>query len=81
VAATPWAELIPTIQAPVLLINAPEPYTLDEPLLPADFAQETVNMLPNGKLVTVAGNHQTMLYGEGARQIADAILSFALPEE
>jgi pimeloyl-ACP methyl ester carboxylesterase len=76
VAEIPWAELLPQIAAPVLLINAPESYTLDEPLLPPDFAQETVDMLQDARLVTVAGNHQTMLYGEGAKQIAAAIIAF-----
>jgi pimeloyl-ACP methyl ester carboxylesterase len=76
VAATQWPELLPQIQAPVLLINAPEAYTFEEPLLPPDFAQETVDMLPNARLITVPGNHQTMMYGEGAQQIAAAILQF-----
>jgi pimeloyl-ACP methyl ester carboxylesterase len=76
VAGTPWLELIPEVKAPVLLINAPEAYTLEEPLLPPDFAQETVDMLPDARLVTVPGNHQTMMYGEGARQIAAAIREF-----
>jgi pimeloyl-ACP methyl ester carboxylesterase len=77
VAATPWTELIPRVKAPTLLVNAPEPYALGEPLLPAEYAEETVAMLPDARLITVAGNHQTMLYGAGARRIAAAVLSFA----
>jgi pimeloyl-ACP methyl ester carboxylesterase len=65
------------IQAPVLLINAPEEYTLGEPLLPPEYARETLELLPNARLVTVAGNHQTMLYGEGAEQISEEIIAFA----
>lgn len=76
VAQTPWPKLLPNIHAPVLLIHAPEPYTLDEPLLPEELAAETVHMLPNARMIQVAGNHQTMLYGEGAKQIALAIRTF-----
>jgi pimeloyl-ACP methyl ester carboxylesterase len=76
VANIPWAQLIEDVKAPVLLINAPEDYTLDEPLLPEAYARETVAILPNARYVKVAGNHQTMLYGEGAKQIVAAILAF-----
>jgi pimeloyl-ACP methyl ester carboxylesterase len=76
VANIPWAQLIEDVKAPVLLINAPEDYTLDEPLLPEAYARETVALLPNARYVKVAGNHQTMLYGEGAKQIVAAILAF-----
>lgn len=77
VASIPWPELLALIKAPVLLVNAPEAYTLGEPLLPPDYAQETVAALADAQLITVAGNHQTMLYGEGARQIKDAVVAFA----
>jgi pimeloyl-ACP methyl ester carboxylesterase len=77
VANTPWAQLLDDVKAPVLLINAPESYTLDEPLLPEEYAKETVAMLPDARYVQVPGNHQTMLYGEGAKQIVAAIISFA----
>ncbi|MBS1644607.1 MAG: alpha/beta hydrolase [Bacteroidetes bacterium] len=76
VAAIPWPELIPEIKCPVLLVNAPEEYTMGMPLLPDDLAEETVEMLADGKLVTVDGNHQTMLYGSGAQQIVAAIIQF-----
>lgn len=77
VAATPWPELMPNVQCPVLLINAPEEYTLGMPLLPEDLAKETVELLPNAKLILVDGNHQTMMYGTGAKQIEQAIIQFA----
>lgn len=79
VANTPWPSLISEIRQPVLLINAPENYNLGEPLLPDFLAEDTVDMLPDGKYVCVAGNHQTMLYGKGARQIADAVNKFIQP--
>ncbi len=77
VAAIPWPQLMEDIKMPALLINAPEDYALNQPLLPPDYAQETVDMLPDARLVTVAGNHQTMLYGQGAAEITSAIVAFA----
>ena len=77
VAGIPWPQLMADIHAPVLLVNAPEDYTLGEPLLPPEYARETVDMLPHAKLITVPGNHQTMLYGEGAKQITAAVTAFA----
>ena len=77
VAAIPWPDLIKDVQAPVLLVNAPEEYAMGMPLLPSELAEETLEILPHGKMITVDGNHQTMLYGEGATQICDAIVSFA----
>jgi len=76
-ADVPWPQLMADIQAPVLLINAPGEYTLGEPLLPPEYARETLDLLPNARLVTVAGNHHTMLYGEGAEQISEEIVAFA----
>lgn len=76
VANTPWLQLLPNVQAPVLLIHAPEPYTMGEPLLPEELAAETVDLLPDARMIRVTGNHQTMLYGEGAKQIAAAVRGF-----
>jgi pimeloyl-ACP methyl ester carboxylesterase len=79
-ASVAWGAEIEKVQQPALLINAPENYNLDEPLLPDDYARETAEALPNGTYLRVDGNHQTMLYGEGARQIVRAIRHFCLPE-
>lgn len=72
----PWAELIKENNKPSILINAPGIYTMDAALLPADLAMETVNMMHDCSYVAVPGNHQTMLYGEGAQQIVIAIKAF-----
>jgi hypothetical protein len=37
---------------------------------------ETAGMMQNCTYVGVAGNHQTMLYGEGAQQIVKALTDF-----
>lgn len=76
VANTPWPELIDRVNVPVLLINAPDIYNIGEPLLPDNLAHDTVDMLPHGHYIRVDGNHQTMLYGDGAKQIVKAIGKF-----
>jgi hypothetical protein len=60
------------------LINATGSYgeAGGPPLLPKELAQETVDMMPNCQYLEVAGNHQTMMYGEGAKQIVQAVKNF-----
>jgi len=72
----PWIDYIQAINKPALLINGPENYTMDAPLLPEENARETVAMMKNCQYVKVPGNHQTMLYGEGAKAIVHSIKSF-----
>lgn len=76
VLAEPWADMLPQVVQPVLMVNAPGIYTMEAPLLPEANARETAALLPNVQFEIVEGNHQTMLYGEGARQIVAAIASF-----
>jgi pimeloyl-ACP methyl ester carboxylesterase len=73
VANISWPYYIERIKQPTLLINALDNYTLGEPLLPDNYAKETVAMMKNAKYIAVDGNHQTMLYGDGARQIQKAV--------
>jgi pimeloyl-ACP methyl ester carboxylesterase len=72
----PWLEYIKNIKQPALLINGPDVYTLDAALLPEENAMETVNMMQDCLYVKVPGNHQTMLYGKGAKEIVEAISYF-----
>ena len=72
----PWMEYIQAINKPALLINGPEIYTLNAALLPEENAKETVAMMKNCQYVKVPGNHQTMLYGKGAKAIVNAIKNF-----
>lgn len=71
----PWGEIIGLCKNETILINAPGIYNLGAALLPEVLAKETVAMLPNATYQQVTGNHQTMLYGEGAKQIAAMIQS------
>ena len=72
----PWGEIIGLCKHESILINAPGIYNLGAALLPEELAKETVSLLPNAQYHQVSGNHQTMLYGEGAKQIAALIQSF-----
>lgn len=72
----PWGEIIGLCKHETILINAPGIYNLGAALLPEALAKETVSLLPNAQYHQVSGNHQTMLYGEGAKQIAALIQSF-----
>ncbi|MDQ6608567.1 MAG: alpha/beta hydrolase [Bacteroidota bacterium] len=72
----PWLEYIQNISKPAILINGPGVYTMDAALLPEENARETVNMMKDCSYVKVPGNHQTMLYGEGAKEIVVAIRKF-----
>jgi hypothetical protein len=38
----PWRDILPRVQQPTLLLHAPDPYTLGEPLLWEHDALETV---------------------------------------
>lgn len=72
----PWASYIATIQQPALLLNGTMPYALGAALLPQELALETAAMMQNCTYQEVWGNHQTMLYGQGARDIVQAIRAF-----
>ncbi len=76
VLSEPWADYISSIAQPAILLNATGVYTMEAPLLPKELAMETVEMMQNCTYVAIDGNHQTMLYGNGAEQIVAALTSF-----
>tara|TARA_R110001583_G_scaffold96615_1_gene240976 strand:+ start:5669 stop:6508 length:840 start_codon:yes stop_codon:yes gene_type:complete len=71
-----WLEYISAIQQPVILINATENYGCDAPILPKEFAMETVSLFKNCEYQHVSGNHLTMLFGKGAKESVVAIKNF-----
>jgi len=71
-----WLEYAGRITQPAILIHAPENYDEDAPILPEALARETVDTMKACKYVAIPGNHITMLYGEGAKEIARVIDSF-----
>ncbi|MNU26845.1 3-oxoadipate enol-lactonase 2 [compost metagenome] len=71
-----WKSTFEKIMIPCVLINGTDDYNLDEPLLPRYKAKETVAIMKDCTLYSVKGNHQTMLYGANARDIAHIISDF-----
>lgn len=71
-----WEELITQIKQPSIVINGTEPFVNNQVLVSKQHAMETVQMMKNCKYVAVAGNHVTMLFGEGAKQTVSAITKF-----
>ncbi len=76
VAQQPWIQTFEQVAQPALLINGLDNYTMDEPLLPDFKAKETVALMQHCTYVAVDGNHQTMLYGDNAARIVQAIELF-----
>ena len=76
VLAEPWEEYLKDVKQPALLINGPGIYTMGAALLPKENALETVEMMKNCAYAEVPGNHQTMLYGDGAEAMVKAIKDF-----
>jgi pimeloyl-ACP methyl ester carboxylesterase len=76
--AEDWAQHLTAIRQPVLLLNAPGSFGPPgtPPVLPREQAMDTVNMLSEGRYVEIPGNHMTMLFGEGAQRIVEAVLAF-----
>lgn len=72
----PWSTIFEHIHQPALLLNATGIYTMDEPLLPARLARKGAKLMEDCEYAEVEGNHQTMLYGEGAKQIVVALHLF-----
>jgi hypothetical protein len=72
----PWLDYLKEVKQESILINAPGIYTMEAALLPEENAMETVELMKNCVYVKVPGNHQTMLYGEGAKEIVQVIKHF-----
>jgi pimeloyl-ACP methyl ester carboxylesterase len=72
----PWESLFEAVTQPALLLHAQGVYTCEEPLLPLRQAKRAVKLMDDCEYQEVEGNHQTMLYGNGAQQIVDAVINF-----
>lgn len=74
-----WPATMPRATMPGILVHgtqgvgpAPTP-----PVLTDEGAQQTLSYLPDCRYLAVPGNHYTMLYGDNADTITDAIVTFA----
>jgi pimeloyl-ACP methyl ester carboxylesterase len=74
----PWHQHLAKIKQPAILLNALGGYGPPgtPPVLPYEQAQETVRALKDCRYVEIPGNHLTMLYGEGAKRMVEAITDF-----
>lgn len=72
----PWESIFETVHQPAMLLHALGIYTYEEPLLPLRNAKKAVKLMDDCDYQEVEGNHQTMLYGNGAQQIVDALVNF-----
>jgi len=73
-----WAQHLAAVKQPMLLLNALGSFGPPgaPPVLPRERALETVNAVAKGHYVEVPGNHMTMLFGEGAQRMVEAIIAF-----
>ena len=80
--AEDWEAIINGIRCPALLINATGPYGPpgSPPIVAAEDARETAGQIANCQYIHVPGNHVTMVFGENAKHVAQAISEFILGE-
>ena len=73
-----WSAILAGIAQPSLLIYATDAYgdSAATPLVLPDEAVETAALMGDCRVVSVPGNHLTMLFGEGARQTSAAVAQF-----
>lgn len=73
-----WQNIIPKAVAPAVLIHATGNIGQFPPVLSVEGAHNTVKLLPNCRYVPVGGNHITMVFGDHAPQVVNAIHEFVL---
>lgn len=67
-----WRGCAARVQVPALLAQAAEPFWMGIPMLTDDGAATTARLL-RAPHVRIPGNHFTMLYGDGAERIVQAL--------
>lgn len=72
----PWESIFESVHQPAMLLHALGIYTCEEPLLPLKQAKRAVKLMDDCDYREIEGNHQTMLYGNGAGQIVKALVEF-----
>jgi pimeloyl-ACP methyl ester carboxylesterase len=68
-----WDTYFTGISHAVLLVVALDEYTLQMPLLPDQKAREIISRMQHATLREMHGNHQTMLFGDHARELVEMI--------
>ncbi len=67
-----WRGCAARVQVPALLAQAAEPFWMGIPMLTDDGAETTARLM-RAPRVRIPGNHFTMLYGDGAQRIVQAL--------
>ena len=82
VLAVDFVELAGRVRQPTLLLRAPDPFGPpgSPALLPEGQARRTVDVLPNGRMDEVPGNHITYVFGKSAKIAAETISAFVLDD-
>jgi pimeloyl-ACP methyl ester carboxylesterase len=78
VTSEPWAELVPRVRQPVLLLNAVGPYGPpgSPPLILGEDARYTASVFPNCRYMEVPGNHMTLVFGANGAVVRREIERF-----
>lgn len=73
-----WLELMARLHQPTLLLNGTEAYGAPgtPAVMPRELAEQTAAIIPHCQLVSIPGNHISMLFGDNARLMAQAITEF-----
>ena len=71
-----WQHDAQAIQAPTLLVHADRPYLMGVPMMTDWDAADTVGRIRDAQGVLARGNHFSMLFGDGAEDIRQAMERF-----
>lgn len=71
-----WLADARAVRAPTLLVHARRPYFMGLPMLTEADMDATLRLMPDARSARAAGNHFSMLYGEGAVDVRRAVDSF-----
>ncbi len=74
-----WRELARRVQGPALVLSGAQAFLQGQHMVEHHKAVETAVLLPAGAHAQVRGNHVTMMFGDGAHDIADAIIERFVP--
>lgn len=83
VLGVPWAELVPRVAQPTLLVNATADYgpAGAGAIVPEANARATARLFPDARYLRTSGNHLTMVFGDHARSVAAGIAAFVSGDE
>jgi len=73
-----WEDILSRVTRPTLLVRAIDPYGPPgyPPMVSRDLAERSIELLADGRLIELPGNHVTLLFGEYAPAVVDAISEF-----